>query len=166
MNAPRYDQSHGPDLYRRSLSTFWKRTVPPPTMTTLDAAERNVCTVRRQSTSTPLQALALLNDTQLVEASRLLSERMLKDGGATDADRSAWLFRRVTGRRASAEETAILARLLTEQRALFAADRPAAAELLAVGEAKNDPALDPVELAAGAVLAQAILNHDAAMLRR
>jgi hypothetical protein len=166
MNSPRYDQSHGPDLYRRSLYTFWKRTVPPPTMTTLDAAERNICTVRRQSTSTPLQALALLNDPQFVEASRLLSERMLEDGGTTDADRSAWLFRRVTGRRATAREAAILARLLAEQRALFAADRPAAAELLAVGEAKNDPALDPVELAAGAVLAQAILNHDAAMLRR
>jgi hypothetical protein len=122
--------------------------------------------VRRQSTSTPLQDLTLLNDTQLVEASRLMSERMLKDGGATDADRSSWLFRRVTGRRASAKEAAILVRLLTEQRALFAADRAAAAELLTVGEAKNDPTLDPVELAAGAVLAQAILNHDAAMLRR
>ena len=84
MGGPHYDQSHGPDLYRRSLYTFWKRTVPNPAMVAFDASERNVCAVRRQSTSTPLQALALLNDPQIVEAARHLGQRMLKEGGRDD----------------------------------------------------------------------------------
>ena len=83
MGAPQYDQGKGDDLYRRSLYTFWKRTVPHPAMIAFDAADRNVCTVRRQSTSTPLQALALLNDTQIIEAARHLGQRMLKEGGKT-----------------------------------------------------------------------------------
>ncbi|MDQ3624237.1 MAG: DUF1553 domain-containing protein, partial [Verrucomicrobiota bacterium] len=83
MGKPRYEQGRGEDLHRRSLYTFWKRTVPPPAMTTFDAADRSYCTVRRQSTSTPLQALALLNDVQIVEAARLIAQRMLKEGGAT-----------------------------------------------------------------------------------
>ena len=70
----------GEDLHRRSLYTFWKRTVPNPAMITFDAAERNVCVVRRQTTSTPLQALVLLNDPQIVESSRWLAQRMFKEG--------------------------------------------------------------------------------------
>ncbi len=166
MGGARYDQSKGADLYRRSLYTFWKRTVPHPAMVTFDAADRSVCTARRQSTSTPLQALALLNDPQLVEAARHASQRMLQEGGTTIGEQVAWLFQRVTGRRPTAREQAVLQQLFTEQRTLFAADRPAAAKLLAVGEAKNDPALDAVDLAAGTVLALAILNHDEAILRR
>src|SRR5262249_23670351 len=80
MGPPKYNGAQGPDLYRRSLYTFWKRTVAHPAMIAFDAAERNVCIVRRQSTSTPLQALALLNDTQIVEAARHLGQRMLKEG--------------------------------------------------------------------------------------
>jgi hypothetical protein len=166
MGSPRYDQARGADLYRRSLYTFWKRTVPHPAMVAFDAAERNVCAVRRQSTSTPLQSLALLNDTQIVEAARHLAERMLKEGGTTDADRVAWAFREVTARRPKEREVRVLTRLLNEQRAIFANDRKAAASLLAVGESKSDPALDAVDLAAAAVLAEAILNHDEAVLRR
>jgi hypothetical protein len=166
MGSPRYDQAKGPDLYRRSLYTFWKRTVAHPAMVAFDAADRNVCVVRRQSTSTPLQALALLNDTQLVEAARRVSRRMLEEGGSGDAERVAWTFRLVTGRRPSDRETAVLVRLLAEQRALFSSDRAAAGELLSVGDSPRDPSLDPVELAAGTVLAQAILNHDEAVLRR
>ena len=97
MGNPHYDQGRGPDLYRRSLYTFWKRTVPHPAMITFDAAERNVCIVRRQSTSTPLQALALLNDPQMVEAGRQLGQRMLKEGGKSLDEQTAWLFRQVTG---------------------------------------------------------------------
>lgn len=166
MGRPTYDQSKGPGLYRRSLYTYWKRTVPHPAMVAFDAAERNVCTARRQSTSTPLQALALLNDPQVVEAARHLGQRMAKEGGRDDRERVAWLFRLVTGRRASAPEVAVLEQLLNEQKTLFRADPKAARKLLKVGESEADPDLDPVELAAGTVLAEALLNHDEAVLRR
>jgi hypothetical protein len=166
MGSPRYDRSRGPDLYRRSLYTFWKRTVPHPAMVTFDAAERNVCIVRRQSTSTPLQALVLLNDPQIVEAARFLGQRMLKEGGKTATEQAAWVFRTVTGRAATDKEVSILARLLAEQKDLFKAGPKAAAKLLAVGDGKNDAKLDSVELAASTMLALAVLNHDEAVMRR
>jgi hypothetical protein len=166
MGRPRYEQGKGDDLHRRSLYTFWKRTVPHPAMITFDAAERNVCVVRRQNTSTPLQALALLNDTQIVEAARHVSQRMLQEGGSVLEDQIAWAFRLVTSRRPTAKEIAVLKQLFGEQRDLFAVDQQAAAKLLAIGEATNDPRLNLAELAAGTVLAEAILNHDEAVLRR
>ena len=166
MGRPKYDRSTGPDLYRRSLYTFWKRTVPHPAMTVFDAADRSVCTARRQTTSTPLQALALLNDVQLVEAARHVSQRMLTEGGRTTDERIAWAFRLVTARPPTARQAAVLRRLYAEQRELFAADPDAARHLLAVGDSKNDASLDPVDLAAGTVLAQALLNFDEAVMRR
>jgi mono/diheme cytochrome c family protein len=166
MENPKYDQGHGDDLHRRSLYTFWKRTVPPPAMLAFDAPERNVCVVRRQSTSTPLQSLALLNDTQIVEAARFVAERMLKEGGSTRDDQIAWAFRLVTSRHPTSGELALLTRLFQEQHALFARDQQAAAKLLAVGEQPNDPALSPVDLAAGSVLAETLFNHDEAVMRR
>ena len=166
MGQPNYDQGHGDDLHRRSLYTFWKRTVPHPSMVTFDAAERNVCVAKRQSTSTPLQALALLNDVQIVESARFAAQRMLQSGSSTDNARVEWLFRTVTGRRPTEPETAILVQLLREQRELFTASRGDAEKLLAVGETKNDATLDIVELAAGTVLAEAILNLDEAVMRR
>jgi hypothetical protein len=166
MGAPRYDRSRGPDLYRRSLYTFWKRTVPHPAMITFDAAERNVCSVRRQSTSTPLQALALLNDPQVTEAARMLAQRLLREGGRTPAEQVSWAFRVVTGRRAMPREVAVLEKLLAEQRELFAADARAAQKLLTVGDARSDSELNAKDLAAATVLALAILNHDEAVLRR
>jgi len=166
MGNPHYDQGRGPDLYRRSLYTFWKRTVPHPAMITFDAAERNVCIVRRQSTSTPLQALALLNDPQLVEAGRHLGQRMLKEGGRSLDEQVSWLFRQVTGRRPTQKETTVLKRLYEEQHELFTADPQGTAKLLGVGEAKNDPKLGKPELAASAVLALTVLNHDEAVMRR
>jgi len=166
MGGARYVPSKGPDLYRRSLYTFWKRTVPHPAMVVFDAAERNVCVVRRQSTSTPLQALTLLNDTQVVEAARHLAERMLKEGGDSDAQRVSWLFRLLTGREPVDRERTVLVALLTEQRTLYQLDPEAARQLLAVGESPHDPAFRPAEVAAGAILAEAILNHDEAVFRR
>ncbi len=166
MGSPHYDRSRGPDLYRRSLYTFWKRTVPHPAMVTFDAAERNVCIIRRQSTSTPLQALALLNDPQLVEAARFLAQRMLKEGGKTATEQVTWVFRTVSGRAATDKEASIFARMLTEQKELFKADPKAAAKLLAVGDGKNDAKLDTVDLAASTMLALTVLNHDEAVMRR
>jgi hypothetical protein len=135
-------------------------------MTTFDAADRSVCTVKRQSTNTPLQALALLNDPQIVEAARFLGQRMLKECGTTTAERAAWVFRTVTGRSPTAKETVILVKLFDEQKSLFAANPKDAAKLLAVGDGKCDPKLDEVELAAAATLALAVLNHDEAVTRR
>jgi hypothetical protein len=166
MGKPHYQPGKGDDLHRRSLYTFWKRTVPHPAMITFDAAERNVCVIRRQQTSTPLQALTLLNDPQIIEAARLMSERMLKEGGAALDDKVAWAFRAAAGRWPSSKETSVLKQLFLEQRQIFAADQQAAAKLLTIGDAVNDPGVSPADLAAGTVLAEAILNHDEAVMRR
>jgi len=166
MGRPKYEQGKGEDLYRRSLYTFWKRTVPPPTMMLFDAAERNVCTVKRQSTSTPLQALALLNDVQQVEAARLIGERMLREGGSTLEARLAWVFQLVTGRAANPRELTILRRLYEEQAAAFAADPSEAERLTKMGEAPTDGSLPVAARAAGTVLAQMLLNFDETLMRR
>ncbi len=166
MGRPHYPQSKGGDLYRRSLYTVWKRTAPHPQMTTFDAADRSNCAVKRQATSTPLQALALLNDTQFVEAARVLGQRMLKEGGATGSERIAWGFRTVTGRAANEKELNVLVKLFEEQRAEYAKDEKAAERLNNVGESKPDPKLNAAELAAATQLALTILNHDGAVYRR
>ena len=166
MGRPRYDQGKGDDLYRRSLYTFWKRTVPPPSMVTFDATDREVCTVKRQSTSTPLQALVLLNDVQFVEASRFVAQRTLKEGGTTTEARVAWAFRLITGRTPSDKERAVLVKLFEEQKALFEKDPAAAKKLLSVGEKPADPAMPIADLAAATVLANVLFNHDEAVMRR
>ncbi|HVJ82298.1 MAG TPA: DUF1553 domain-containing protein, partial [Planctomycetia bacterium] len=166
MGRPHYDRAKGDDLYRRTLYTFWKRTVPHPQLAGFDAADRSVCTVRRQQTSTPLQALALLNDPQIVEAARGFGVRMLKEGGKTSTDQSAWAFRLAAGRAASPREIAALERLFKEQQAEFARDPKSAAALLGVGERKPDAALPAPDQAAAAIVALAILNHDAVINRR
>ncbi len=165
MGKPSYGQGKGDDLHRRSLYTFWKRTVPPPAMMTFDAADRSYCTVRRQSTSTPLQALALLNDVQIVEAARFVGQRMLRSpGGLREKIETA--FRLVTSRHPSAAELDVLTRLYDEQHALFAAEPSSAQKLVVFGEAKTEPALNPVDVAAATTLALALLNHDEAVMRR
>jgi len=161
-----YDRAKGADLWRRSVYTYWKRTVPPPSLTIFDAPTREFCVVRRQASSTPLQALALLNDEMYVEAGRKLAERMMKEGGATPADRLAWAFRLVTSRPAAAGEVAILQRGLTQRLAQYRADRPAAEKLLAAGEAPRDSQLDVAELAAYTTAATVMLNLDEAITRQ
>jgi hypothetical protein len=164
MGKPSYGQGRGDDLHRRSLYTFWKRTVPPPAMTTFDAADRSYCTVRRQSTSTPLQALTLLNDVQFAEAARLAAGRALRESGL-DAQ-ITYLFRAITSRHPKPAEMDVLHRLFAEQREHFAVDPAGAQKLLAFGEAKSDPKLSAADLAALTVLAQTLQNHDEALMRR
>jgi hypothetical protein len=162
----KYDPDQGEGLYRRSLYTYWKRTVPPPSMMVFDAAERNNCTVRRQSTSTPLQALVLLNDPQFVEAARKIGERALKEGGATLDERLSFVFRLLTSRKPARKELSVLRRLFEEQLGLFRASSGDAAAFVRVGEAKPDPALDKAELAAFTALANTLLSFDEAVQKR
>jgi hypothetical protein len=166
FSAQSYEQSHGPDLYRRGMYTLWKRTAPHPAMITFDAAERNTCTVRRQATSTPLQALVLLNDPQFVEAARKVGERAMKEGGARRDDRIVFVFRLLTGRRPSTRELPVLQRLLDEQLALFQAGTENVAALGRVGASAPDPALNAAEAAAYAALANAVMNFDEAIVKR
>lgn len=166
MGRPTYVQSKGDDLYRRSLYTFWKRTVPPPAMVTFDATDRSNCTVKRQSTATPLQALALLNDVQLVEAARFIGQRALLEGGATVGERVAFAFRLVTGRAPKPEEAEILKTLFAEQLALFSADSAASEKLAKSGEKPAAQGIAPAELAAATVMAKALLNFDEFVMRR
>ena len=113
-NATTYTQGHGDDLHRRSLYTVWKRSSPPPSATSFDAAERLFCTVNRQRTSTPLQALILLNDPQYVEAARKLGERMVLEGGQASSDRVSVAFRLLTGRTPLPSELALLETLYAD----------------------------------------------------
>ncbi len=159
-SGTKYERDVGPGSHRRSLYTFWKRTSPPPAMLTFDATTREVCAVKRQTTATPLQALVLLNDPQLVEAARGLARRAFHEGGPTLTDRVVFLFRATTGRRPGPREVRTLEALFREQSDEFRSGRSDPGKLLAVGDAPRDPSLDPAEHAAMTVLAQALLNYD------
>lgn len=163
---PEYQRDQGDSLYRRSLYTFWRRTTPPPNMMAFDAAGREVCTARRQLTSTPLQPLVLLNDPQFVEAARALGERMLREGGDTPERRLAWAFRDVTGRAATSQELIILRALYDGQLAYFREDKSRAEKLLKVGDYRHAANLPADELAALATTAGALLNLDATIMLR
>jgi hypothetical protein len=165
-NATVYVQDTGDKLYRRSMYTIWKRTTPPPSMMSFDASERNFCTVRRQSTSTPLQALILLNDPQYVEAARVLAERTIREGGPELRSRLTVAFRLLTSRRPGPEELEVLEALARSEQEAFAADPEAALELLAVGDHPRDPALDAPEVAALTVVANTIMSYDEAVIKR
>ncbi len=157
-------QDHGEKLYRRSLYTYWKRTVPPPNMAAFDAPNREICTVQRASTTTPLQALVLLNDVQFVEASRGLAERMVKQSG-DDAARLRWGFKECTSRPATDEELVVLAEMLGRERARYAADEGAAVEYLASGESLRDEQIPPAEHAAWSQVASLMMNLSEAVTR-
>jgi hypothetical protein len=156
----KYTVGKGPDLYRRSLYTYWKRTLAPPSMALLDAGDREYCSVKPKHTNTPLQALTLMNETTYVEASRKLAERMLTKGGQTDPDRIDFAFRLVTSRAPTAAELEVLVSALAEYRREFEADPKAAASSLKVGASPIAKDLSPVELAAHAALANVLLNLD------
>jgi hypothetical protein len=164
--SPAYTTSKGKDLYRRSLYTVVKRTAPMPDMTTFDVPSREVCVVKRSATGTPQQAFVLLNDSQFVEAMRVLAEKAMKDGGATKEQRIRFCFRRLTGKEPERKEAALLKDLLDEQRGLFKKEPERADKLTLVGDQPRDRSLDVVELAAMTTVAQAILNLDATIWKR
>jgi hypothetical protein len=153
-------ESKGDDLYRRSLYTFWKRTVPHPTMNVFDAPDREVCIVRRSNTNTPLQALTLLNDPIFVEAARKLAERAIREGGPAAQTRLAWAFRLATGRAPDNSELRTLQASLDRMLTAFRADEPGARSLLGIGAAPSDSSIPASELAAYTAVANIILNMD------
>ncbi|QDT71499.1 Planctomycete cytochrome C [Lacipirellula limnantheis] len=165
FTAQLFEQDHGADLYRRSMYTFWKRSVPPVNLVALDAPSRETCTVRRERTNTPLQALVLLNDPTFVEAARHLAERMMAAGQGDPSAAIARGFELVTARRPTEQEAAILAAEYERQLASFAADAGAADALLAIGESPRDQSLDAVSHAAWTNVALVILNLDEAITR-
>ena len=162
----KYTQDHGDKLYRRSLYTFWKRAAPPPAMLTFDAVTREVCTAKRETTATPLQALVLLNDPQFIEAARVLGESLLKQFPNDANARSSTAFKKLIGREPDATETKILGEIFTEQRDLFAKDEPAAKKFLATGESKFDATLPPADFAATTLMVNAIMNFDEFIVER
>jgi hypothetical protein len=171
-----YQRDRDEKQYRRSLYVYWKRGSPYPSMLNFDAVKRDACTVTRATTTTPLQALTLLNDPAYVEFAKMLGQRMLKDKEAIgrardlkkpeeDAKRLAYGFRLCTSRPPAHEEAEVLRKLLDDQRTHFKANADAAKKLLAVGDAKLDEALDPAEAAAWASVGNALLNLNATIHR-
>ncbi|MEO5716875.1 MAG: PSD1 and planctomycete cytochrome C domain-containing protein [Luteolibacter sp.] len=163
-NTKSYKQSEGRALYRRSLYTFIKRTAPPPLMTIFDAPDRTSCSVRRVPTNTPLQALATLNDEQMLECSKHLAANILKEPANISA-RLTLLFRRVTGKPPSAADLDTLGAGLDTLLTRYRAAPQDAAALLKQGATATDPALDPPELAAWMIVASTVLNLDQTLVR-
>jgi Protein of unknown function (DUF1553)/Protein of unknown function (DUF1549)/Planctomycete cytochrome C len=154
-----YEPSQGADLYRRSLYTFIRRTVPPPAMTVIDAPNREICVVRRPRTNTPLQALVVMNDPTFVEAARVLAERTIHQS-ADDTNRIRFAFRSMVTREPSDQETETLRRSMLFYRERYKNDAEAANKLLSVGESTCDEQIAKEELAAYTSLVMLILNLD------
>ncbi len=162
-NTRTFVQDTGDALWRRSLYTFWKRACPPPALQTFDAPTREFCTIRRTSTSTPLQALVLWNDEQFVEAARVLAQRTLSEA-RDDHERVARLHRRCVGRPPDERERDLLLAALAQFRARYQAAPGDAEQLVGVGMAPRDATIAVPELAAWTLLASAVLQLDATIV--
>ena len=159
-NTRNFERDNGEALYRRSVYTFWKRTSPPPSMSAFDAPTREQCTVRRERTNTPLQALVLLNDPQYVEAARKLAEHTLKSDSKDDAGRVAWMVQTALAQVVTGQDRNDIIELVTEFRKIFTADPDGAKKLLETGDSAFDESLDPADLAAWTIAANVLLNRD------
>ncbi len=163
-NRPGYSKEYpmgsGDDLYRRSMYTYWKRTLPPPAMAAFDAPEREFCLVRRSRTNTPLQALVMLNDPQFVEAARHLAERVVTEGGHDVDSRLVTGVRLTLARTPNSDELQELRDYYKSELAYFQNDQEAARALLAVGHSSRIEELDVVEHAAYTSVARLLLNLD------
>lgn len=155
-----YVQGTGDDLYRRSLYTFWKRSVPPPTMATFDAPSREMCTLQRPRTNTPLQALALMNDTTYVEASRALATRAMTEAGDDTRSQVVFAFRTLLARYPEEDEIILLSKGVADRSEYFRQNPSAAEKLITAGNTKPDRTLDPIELATLTTCVMNILNLD------
>jgi len=163
-NTRTYKQDSGEALYRRSLYTIWKRTAPPPTMEIFNAPTREVFCVRRERTNTPLQALALMNDPQFVEACRELAARAIRDSSDAAA-RVDFITLRLLSRVLHDDERSVVLRSLTDFTESFRAKPEEASSLIAIGEKPPPVGIDPAELAAWTMVASQILNLDETVTR-
>lgn len=164
-STARYMVSEGDDRYRKSIYTFWKRTVPPPGMLIMDAPSRDLCTVKRQETNTPLQALLLLNDPQVLEASKALALRAWEEGGEDAAGRIAYMFRAVTSASPEEAELELLLDYFKEERAVYAQKNKEAKAYLSVGAFTLPENLPLADIAAYTLVANTIFNLDEAITR-
>jgi hypothetical protein len=164
LSGTDYVQDHGEKLWRRSLYTFWKRTSAPPTMMTFDAAGRESCNVRQTRTSTPLQALALMNEVTFVEAARVLAQRLMTTGH-TPEERIGFAFRLATARAPKPGELSVLLASWNEYSSRYQIDSSSAATLVSAGEAPRNEQLPVAELAAYTAVANLILNLDETITR-
>lgn len=151
-------QDHADKLYRRSMYTYWKRTVPPPNMQTFDAPNREVCTINRARTNTPLQSLVLLNDVQFVEASRNFAQRIMTEPPADLTQRLQFAFEEALSREPSEKELGMLKAAFEQELKKYQADPQSANRLIEVGESERDQSLAPSELAAWTSIASMIFN--------
>lgn len=159
-NTRDYRRDSGENLYRRSMYTFWKRAAPPASMDILNAPNRETCTVRRERTNTPLQALVTLNDPQFVEAARVLAQATLTAGGSTTEARLEFLAQRLLTRKFTEKELPVVQASLNDLLAEFKAKPAEAKKLLAYGDSKADEKLDPATFAAWTMLANELMNLD------
>jgi hypothetical protein len=159
-NLATYTQDAGDNLYRRTVYTFLKRTAAPANQMVWDMPSREFCVVKRSRTNTPLQALDAMNDETYVEASRVLAERMVKQGGNDPAQRIAYAFKAATCRAPTGAELKILQEVLATQLAHYQKDPAAAQKLVSVGATPPDKAIAAPELAAYTMTASTILNLD------
>ncbi len=161
-----WETSKGEDRYRRAIYTFWRRSIPYPSMATFDAPDRNVCTVKRVPTNTPLQALVTLNDPVFVEAAQGLARKIVAEGGATPRERAAYGFRRCLSRPPRPAEADRLVALYEETRARYASD-PAKAKAMATDPLGPAPeGADVADLASWTVVSNVLLNLDEIFLKR
>jgi hypothetical protein len=160
-----WSTSKGDDRYRRGLYTFWRRTVPYPSMATFDAPSREICSVKRSRTNTPLQAFVTLNDPVYVEAAQALARRIVREGGSNTDDRLRFALQLCTGRPAADEQLAPLRSLYEAQRARFSRDAEAAKALATDPIGPPPPGVDNAELAAWTTIANVLLNLDAVLTK-
>jgi Protein of unknown function (DUF1553) len=164
-NGKGYVPDKGEGLYRRSLYSYWRRTVAPPAMTIFDSPNRETCVVAETRTNTPLQALNLMNDTIYLEASRKLAERIMKEGGTDSRDRLAFAVRTVLSRPAGAGELTVLEGALAKFSAYYSSHGTDAVKFVSHGDSARDPRLDAAELASWSAVASLIMNMDEAITK-
>ena len=160
-----YVQDHGDKLYRRSLYTFWRRTIPPPSMANFDASAREYHVVRPVVTNTPLQALDLMNDVAYLEAARVFAQRVIKEGGSTPSERISYAFRLATARLPKPAAAAILLDAFRQNLDQFKSKPDAALKYVSYGEYPRDASFDVSELAAYTSVTSLILNLNETVMK-